>query len=165
MWPEFGLSSSLLTHSLQPEHISSHRPIILDENYQSPETAALHEEGYEGALVARADSPTDLIPMSAYGKPQPPQLHGECILNDMSGLISNLLTENRLRAWSNLPRKLFPIRRADLRIPASCSFTDNRSCLSKCNPDDTDGIRLESKSAFLRRAIWTLFECWIYAHS
>lgn len=26
--------------------------------------------------MARADSPTDLISMSAYGKPQPPQLHG-----------------------------------------------------------------------------------------
>ncbi|KAG0652700.1 hypothetical protein D0Z07_0285 [Hyphodiscus hymeniophilus] len=67
---------SLLTHSLQPGHLSSNRPIILDESYESPETAALHEEGYEGALVTRADSPTDLISMSAYGKPQPPQLHG-----------------------------------------------------------------------------------------
>jgi hypothetical protein len=85
--PESVLDPSLLTHSLQPEHISSHRPIILDENYQSPETAALHEEGYEGALVARADSPTDLIPMSAYGKPQPPQLHGEYICDEIAALI------------------------------------------------------------------------------
>lgn len=56
----------------QPEHISSTRPIILDDHYESPETAALHEEGYEGALVARAGSPSDLLSMSAYGKPQPP---------------------------------------------------------------------------------------------
>ncbi|KAH7370448.1 hypothetical protein BKA65DRAFT_522181 [Rhexocercosporidium sp. MPI-PUGE-AT-0058] len=60
----------------QPEHPSSNRPIILDDSYASPETAAFHEEGYEGGLVARADSPRDLLPMSAYGKPQPPQLHG-----------------------------------------------------------------------------------------
>lgn len=44
----------------------------MDEHYESPETAALHEEGYEGTLVARAGSPSDLISMSAYGKPQPP---------------------------------------------------------------------------------------------
>ncbi|KAH8594354.1 hypothetical protein B0O99DRAFT_652650 [Bisporella sp. PMI_857] len=60
-----------------PEHISCTRPIILDENYASPETAALHEEGYEGALVARAGSSPNLISMSAYGKPQPPpSVHG-----------------------------------------------------------------------------------------
>lgn len=72
----------LLIH-MQPEHLSSDRPIILDETYESTETAALHEEGCEGALVPRADSPTDLISMSAYGKSQPPSLHGECfgILN------------------------------------------------------------------------------------
>lgn len=29
--------------------------------------------------MARADSPKDLLPMSAYGKGQPPQLHGMCI--------------------------------------------------------------------------------------
>jgi hypothetical protein len=65
----------LLTHSSQPEHISPNRPIILDESYASPETAALHEEGYEG-LVARADSPKGILSMSSYGKPQPPQLQG-----------------------------------------------------------------------------------------
>ncbi|KAF4612609.1 hypothetical protein G7Y89_g15570 [Cudoniella acicularis] len=52
------------------------RPIILDESYPSPESAALHEEGYEGALVARADSPKERLSMSAYGKPAAPQLHG-----------------------------------------------------------------------------------------
>jgi hypothetical protein len=61
----------------QPEHLSSNRPIILDESYPSPETAALHEEGYEGALVARVDSPKQLLSMSAYGKPQPAQIHGK----------------------------------------------------------------------------------------
>ncbi|KAH6676388.1 hypothetical protein B0J14DRAFT_477280, partial [Halenospora varia] len=61
---------------LQPEHLSTHRPIILDESYASPESAALHEEGYEGALVARADSPRERLSMSAYGKPAGPQLHG-----------------------------------------------------------------------------------------
>ncbi|TVY85433.1 hypothetical protein LSUE1_G000471 [Lachnellula suecica] len=60
----------------QPEHILSHRPIILDESYASPETAAFHEEGYEGALVARVDSPKDLLSMSAYGKPANPQSLG-----------------------------------------------------------------------------------------
>lgn len=62
---------------IQSEHLSSGRPIIIDETYPSPETTALHEGGYEGALVPRADSPTDILSMSAYGKPQPPQLHGE----------------------------------------------------------------------------------------
>jgi hypothetical protein len=62
----------------QPEHFSRSRPIILDESYASPETAALHEEGYEeGALVARADSPRDHLSMSTYGKPQPPQIQGK----------------------------------------------------------------------------------------
>lgn len=65
----------LLTHLLQPEHFSSHTPIIVDESYPSPESAAFHEEGYEGALVARVHSPKDRLPMSAYGKP--PQLHGK----------------------------------------------------------------------------------------
>ncbi|EKD21035.1 transcriptional regulator Medusa [Drepanopeziza brunnea f. sp. 'multigermtubi' MB_m1] len=51
-------------------------PVIIDDSYASPETAAFHEEGYEGALVARVSSPRDLLPMSAYGKAQPPQLHG-----------------------------------------------------------------------------------------
>ncbi|QSZ30154.1 hypothetical protein DSL72_004674 [Monilinia vaccinii-corymbosi] len=60
----------------QSEHLSSGRPIIIDETYPSPETTALHEGGYEGALVPRADSPTDILSMSAYGKPQPSQLHG-----------------------------------------------------------------------------------------
>lgn len=64
----------LLTDSLLQPGYSSKRPIILDDSYASPETVALHEEGYEGALVARADSPRTL--MSAYGKPPPPQLHG-----------------------------------------------------------------------------------------
>ncbi len=67
----------MLTGPWQPEHIPSGRPIILDESYESPETAALHEAGYEGALVARADSPRDYFPMSAYGKTQPPPLHSE----------------------------------------------------------------------------------------
>ncbi|RAL61199.1 hypothetical protein DID88_010278 [Monilinia fructigena] len=58
------------------EHLSSGRPIIIDETYPSPETTALHEGGYDGGLVPRADSPTDILSMSAYGKPQPPQLHG-----------------------------------------------------------------------------------------
>jgi hypothetical protein len=61
----------------QPEHLPSNRPIILDETYESPETAALHEEGYEGALVARSGSPSSLISMSAYGKQPLPQLHGQ----------------------------------------------------------------------------------------
>ncbi|TVY35394.1 hypothetical protein LSUB1_G008466 [Lachnellula subtilissima] len=59
-----------------PEPLSSHRPIILDESYASPESAAFHEAGYEGALVARVDSPNDLLSMSAYGKPANPQPHG-----------------------------------------------------------------------------------------
>jgi len=62
---------------LQPEPLSSHRPIILDESYASPESAAFHEAGYEGALVARVDSPNDLLSMSAYGKPANTQSHGE----------------------------------------------------------------------------------------
>lgn len=78
----------------QPEHLSGNRPIILDETYESPETAAFHEEGYEGALVPRADSPSDLISMSAYGKSQPPNLHGQfallCLENFI--LIGLLLT-------------------------------------------------------------------------
>ncbi|KAH8809122.1 hypothetical protein F5884DRAFT_674342, partial [Xylogone sp. PMI_703] len=61
---------------LKPEHHTGCSPIILDESYASPETAALHEVGYEGALVAQADSPRALFPMSAYGKPQPSQIHG-----------------------------------------------------------------------------------------
>jgi hypothetical protein len=61
----------------QPEHLPSNRPIILDETYESPETAALHEEGFEGALVARSGSPSSLISMSAYGKQPLPQLHGK----------------------------------------------------------------------------------------
>ncbi|KUJ16410.1 uncharacterized protein LY89DRAFT_749018 [Mollisia scopiformis] len=60
---------------MTPEHHSK-RPIILDDSYASPETAALHEEAYEGALVAREDSPKGLLSMSAYGKAQPPHLHG-----------------------------------------------------------------------------------------
>ncbi|KAG9243093.1 hypothetical protein BJ878DRAFT_136095 [Calycina marina] len=60
-----------------PGHFFSEKPIIIDEHYESPETVALHEEGYEGALVARAGSPTDLISMAAYGKPHPqPNLQG-----------------------------------------------------------------------------------------
>ncbi|KAJ5042095.1 uncharacterized protein L3040_004653 [Drepanopeziza brunnea f. sp. 'multigermtubi'] len=59
-----------------PGHHPSDRPVIIDDSYASPETAAFHEEGYEGALVARVSSPRDLLPMSAYGKAQPPQLHG-----------------------------------------------------------------------------------------
>ncbi|TVY47420.1 hypothetical protein LOCC1_G004411 [Lachnellula occidentalis] len=65
-----------LSASSIPEPLSSHRPIILDESYASPETAAFHEEGYEGALVARVDSPKDLLSMSAYGKPAHLQPHG-----------------------------------------------------------------------------------------
>ncbi|RQM05182.1 hypothetical protein DH86_00003181 [Scytalidium sp. 3C] len=84
---------------LPPEHFSGGGPIILDESYASPESAALHEVGYEGALVAQADSPRDLIPMSAYGKPQPPsQIHviwpvisicpglPECTSDDINGI-------------------------------------------------------------------------------
>lgn len=67
------LHQNILLTLLQPGY-SSKRPIILDDSYASPETVALHEEGYEGALVARADSPRIL--MSAYGKPPPPQIHG-----------------------------------------------------------------------------------------
>jgi len=55
----------------------------LDEAFESPETAALrYEEGYEGGLLARADSPPGFLSMSAYGKP-PPQSHGQflaCIM-------------------------------------------------------------------------------------
>jgi hypothetical protein len=61
----------------EPEHLSRSRPIILDESCASPETAALHEEGYEGALVARAESPRDHLSMSTYGKSQPPQIQGK----------------------------------------------------------------------------------------
>jgi hypothetical protein len=51
----------------------------LDEAFESPETAALrYEEGYEGGLLARADSPPGFLPMSAYGKP-PPQSHGQLL--------------------------------------------------------------------------------------
>ncbi|OWP02145.1 hypothetical protein B2J93_3577 [Marssonina coronariae] len=60
----------------EPAHPPSSRPIILDDSYASPETAALHEEGYEGALVARVDSPRESLSMAAYGKAQLPQLHG-----------------------------------------------------------------------------------------
>lgn len=48
----------------------------MDEVFASPETAALHyEEAYESGLLARADSPSDFHPMSAYAKP-PPQSQG-----------------------------------------------------------------------------------------
>ncbi len=30
--------------------------------------------------MARVDSPKDFLSMSAYGKPQPPQLHGQSLL-------------------------------------------------------------------------------------
>lgn len=70
------LALCLTDLTLQPEHLSANRPIILDETYESPETAALHEEGYEGALVTRAGSPSSLLSMSAYGKQALPQLHG-----------------------------------------------------------------------------------------
>lgn len=60
----------------EPERIPTNKPIIVDESYASPETAALHEEGYEEALVARVDSPKDHISMSSYGKSQAPQIHG-----------------------------------------------------------------------------------------
>jgi hypothetical protein len=65
-----------LTVCTQPEYLRG-RPVILDEAFDSPETAALrYEEGYEGGLLARADSPSDFLSMSAYGKP-PPQSHGQ----------------------------------------------------------------------------------------
>lgn len=67
---------ALTDFQLQPERLPTHRPIILDESYPSPESEAFHAEGYEGALVARADSPQEHLPMSAYGKPSPSQLHG-----------------------------------------------------------------------------------------
>ncbi|TVY30227.1 hypothetical protein LHYA1_G000714 [Lachnellula hyalina] len=71
------LSQPSSWHTLRtPEPLSSHRPIILDESYASPESAAFHEAGYEGALVARVDSPNDLLSMSAYGKPANTQSHG-----------------------------------------------------------------------------------------
>lgn len=55
-----------------------HLPVILDETYDSPETAVLrYEGGYEGGLLARADSPVGLASMAAYGKTQPPQMHGQ----------------------------------------------------------------------------------------
>ncbi|KAG4429496.1 hypothetical protein IFR05_015024, partial [Cadophora sp. M221] len=60
----------------QPAHPFPNRPVILDDSNASPETAAFHEEEYERGLVARADSPEDLLPMFAYGNPQLPQLPG-----------------------------------------------------------------------------------------
>ncbi|KAG9237416.1 hypothetical protein BJ875DRAFT_520212, partial [Amylocarpus encephaloides] len=51
-------------------------PIIVDESYPSPESAAFHELGYEGALVARGISPQEPFPMSAYRKSTQPLNHG-----------------------------------------------------------------------------------------
>ncbi|KAH8771443.1 hypothetical protein BGZ57DRAFT_432187 [Hyaloscypha finlandica] len=63
-WRKFSQPKIYHAHSIVPN-----RPIILDESYPSPDTAALHEEGYEGALVARADSSERILSMSSYGKP------------------------------------------------------------------------------------------------
>lgn len=62
----------------QPEY-DSHRPIIVDEELGSPETAALRYE--EEALRAnggdyRGASPPGLLPMATF-KPHPTQLHGK----------------------------------------------------------------------------------------
>jgi hypothetical protein len=54
-----------------------HRTIILDEQIGSPETLTirLEEEAAQNGGDLSGDSPTGLLPMSAY-KPQPTQLHG-----------------------------------------------------------------------------------------
>ncbi|KAK1758768.1 hypothetical protein QBC47DRAFT_95365 [Echria macrotheca] len=54
-----------------------HRTIILDEQIESPETLTIRlaEEAARGGGDLSGDSPTGLLPMSAY-KSQPPQLHG-----------------------------------------------------------------------------------------
>lgn len=68
---------------------------------------------------------------------------------------------NRLRPWQNIFREFLLKLRTVIRISASCSFADKCSCLSKC----TNGVYLKSKPTRVRRAVWTVFECWIYADS
>lgn len=67
-------------HFLQPQY-HPQRPIIVDADaLESPETVILR---YEEEAAARAngdlrgDSPPGLLSMSAYSKPQPPQMHGK----------------------------------------------------------------------------------------
>jgi hypothetical protein len=53
-------------------HATNQRTEEAEGSTASPDSAALHEEGYEGALVARANSSRDHLSMSIYGKSQPP---------------------------------------------------------------------------------------------
>ncbi|KAK0642124.1 hypothetical protein B0T16DRAFT_336491 [Cercophora newfieldiana] len=52
-----------------------HRTIILDEQIESPETLTIRLEEEQSGGDLSGDSPTGLLPMSAY-KAQPPQMHG-----------------------------------------------------------------------------------------
>lgn len=61
----------------KPEYHSA-TPIIVDEEYESPETVTLrYEEGYEGGPPGRSDSHSGFFPMSAFGKPPPSHLQGK----------------------------------------------------------------------------------------
>lgn len=101
----------LLLHilTLQPAHLSSDRPIILDGTYDPPESAELHEEGYDGALVARPGSPAALLSMATYGKQQPlPQLNGQSRLARSSFLQLTSIAFDSTRAFSDASFPYFP---------------------------------------------------------
>ncbi|KAK1826009.1 hypothetical protein QBC39DRAFT_34012 [Podospora conica] len=72
-----GVADIHLPSSPQPGYHLPHRTIILDEQIESPETLTirLEEEAARNGGDLSGDSPTGLLPMSAY-KPHPPQLHG-----------------------------------------------------------------------------------------
>jgi hypothetical protein len=50
--------------------------------------------------VPRADSPTDILSMSAYGKPQPPQLHGEFDARETPSLTISRAFSNSVKSQS-----------------------------------------------------------------
>jgi len=67
-----------ITHRTQPDC----RIVGVDVGLESPETATLHLEEAAARANAgdfRGDDPPCLLPMSAYGKPQPSQLHGKAL--------------------------------------------------------------------------------------
>jgi len=69
-----GVADVSLPSPPQPGYHLPHRTIILDEQIESPETLTirLEEEAARNEGDLSGDSPTGLLPMSAYK----PQLHG-----------------------------------------------------------------------------------------